>query len=266
MAITWPTKDPGDTLDYAVDWTDRLAGDTIAASVWTLVVAAGLTKASEAHTDVLTTVWLSAGTAGLSATLKNVITTTGGRTMDEVISLAIDADLVVETGLGLVTADSLATVEQLEAYCAGRGIACVGTRQEKKAALRRATSNLNNGWAFKGGRTHGRKQGACWPRWGVTDKEGWAIQQDEIPIEIVQAVCELAAYELTNPGGLTPTVILADRIKRESIMGLTTEYVSTESAEANRPVLTAVNDLLGGFLSEDAGDGGSSIFGSTARV
>ncbi len=29
MALSWPFKDPDEVLDYQIDWTARLAGDTI---------------------------------------------------------------------------------------------------------------------------------------------------------------------------------------------------------------------------------------------
>ena len=74
------TKDPNAVLDYSVDWSRWLDGDTIATSVWT--VPAGLTKVSDTNTTTKTTVWLSGGTADQSYTVTNRITTTGGRTED----------------------------------------------------------------------------------------------------------------------------------------------------------------------------------------
>lgn len=74
------TKDPNAVLDYSVDWTKWLDGDTIATSAWT--VPAGLTKVSDANTTTKTTAWLSGGTADQSYTVTNRITTSGGRTED----------------------------------------------------------------------------------------------------------------------------------------------------------------------------------------
>ena len=45
MAKRWPAKDPEEILDYALDWTPRLGGDTVAQSQW--IVPTGLTKDSE---------------------------------------------------------------------------------------------------------------------------------------------------------------------------------------------------------------------------
>lgn len=84
--MRWPNKDPDEVLDYAVDWTARLAGDTISTSAFT--VPAGLTMDSESATSQISTVWISGGTAGLYS-IECTITTSGGRTMQESVRLAV---------------------------------------------------------------------------------------------------------------------------------------------------------------------------------
>lgn len=72
-------KDPAAVLDYSVDWSDWLNGDTIQASEWT--VPDGLTvEGVPGHTDTTTTIWLAGGVLGEMYTLINQITTSGGRT------------------------------------------------------------------------------------------------------------------------------------------------------------------------------------------
>ena len=85
--LKWPDKDPDEVLDYQIDWTDRLAGDTIASSAWT--VPSGLTKESDSNTTTTTTVWLSSGTLAEDYEVLNRITTTGGRTMDQTVKLRV---------------------------------------------------------------------------------------------------------------------------------------------------------------------------------
>jgi len=80
-------KDPNAVLDYYVDWTRWLNGDTIATSVWT--VPAGLTNANDSHTTTAATVWLSGGTVGEAYKVTNRITTTGGRTEDRSFDVKI---------------------------------------------------------------------------------------------------------------------------------------------------------------------------------
>ena len=80
-------KDPNAVLDYVVDWTTWLNGDTIATSVWT--VPSGITQDSESESTTSATVWLSGGTVGETYQLVNRITTAGGRTEDRTIRITI---------------------------------------------------------------------------------------------------------------------------------------------------------------------------------
>ena len=85
---TWPYKDPVEVLDYQLDWSARLSGDTITTSNWT-VSPTGVTLADDTYTDTASTVWLSGGALGDSYKLRNVITTAAGRTMVETISITL---------------------------------------------------------------------------------------------------------------------------------------------------------------------------------
>ena len=88
MAKKWDApKDPNEVLDYSVDWSALLAGDTIATSTWT--VPTGLTGGSMAFTDTSTLIWLSGGSEGESYDLLNRITTAVGRTRDQTCTLKI---------------------------------------------------------------------------------------------------------------------------------------------------------------------------------
>lgn len=264
MALIWPAKDPNEVLDYRVDWTDRLAGDTIATSTFALVTAAGLTKDSESNSATAATVWLSGGTAGATAFLRNAITTAGGRTLEEEIALPINSGLVVEDGTGLANADSYISVADADAYCAAQGLAWAGEATAKEQALRRAFMALNSGWSFKGTRTLYRAQAGAWPRAGATDGEDNAISSDEVPVEVQRAQVELAVYELATPGGLTPLVVVAERVRAEQIGPLRIDYAAVPgTADANRPILTKVDDLLAGLLD---GGSGNSLVGEAVRA
>lgn len=81
------TKDPQSVLDYQIDWSKWLRGDTIASSTWT--VRAGITKTDEDFTDTTATIWLSGGTVGMSYLLTNTITTVGGRTDERSIQVIV---------------------------------------------------------------------------------------------------------------------------------------------------------------------------------
>lgn len=74
----WPNKDPEAVLDYAIDWSAWLDGDTITSSVWE--VPAGLTVGASSNTTTISTIWLSDGVHGSSYQVKNTIETASGRT------------------------------------------------------------------------------------------------------------------------------------------------------------------------------------------
>lgn len=80
-------KDPGATLDYAVDWTQWLAGDTLTASSW--VGPAGITLDSPSRTGTVATIWVSGGTDGDDYVLTNHVTTADGRIDDRSLILHV---------------------------------------------------------------------------------------------------------------------------------------------------------------------------------
>ena len=85
--LVFPFKDPNEVLDYVVDWSERLSGDTIANSSWTM--PPGITKDSDSRTTTTTTIWLSGGTIGESYSMVCRIVTAGGRTMDQTCKIKI---------------------------------------------------------------------------------------------------------------------------------------------------------------------------------
>lgn len=93
MGLSWPAKDPDETLDYEVLWAKWLTSDnmadTIASSLFTFTNQAGLTLVRQSNTDTTSTVWLSGGTTGQQAVLNCRITTVGGRTKDQSITMTI---------------------------------------------------------------------------------------------------------------------------------------------------------------------------------
>jgi len=80
-------KDPHAVLDYTLDYTLYLDGDTIATSVWS--ADAGITVDSENETTTKATVWLSGGTAGNTYRVTNTITTAGFRTDDRTLIVVV---------------------------------------------------------------------------------------------------------------------------------------------------------------------------------
>ena len=82
-------KDPNATLDFDVDWTLWLNGDTIVASSWT--VPAGLTTpfADTFTAAGIAKVWLGGGTVDSAYACVNHITTAGGRQDDRTLTIRV---------------------------------------------------------------------------------------------------------------------------------------------------------------------------------
>jgi hypothetical protein len=84
-------KDPGDRLDYQVDYSAWLDGDTLSASSWT--VPSGLTQYAASFSATGATVWLSGGTHGQDYVVTNQVTTAGGRIKQQSFTVQVRNDV-----------------------------------------------------------------------------------------------------------------------------------------------------------------------------
>lgn len=157
---------------------------------------------------------------------------------------------------GSASADAFVSLDDCTDYCAAKGLtawtgAADSPPDAKEAAIRRATTYLSTAFLWKGSKTNGRSQALAWPRSDVEDAEGETVADDEIPVEIVQACCEVAVLELTTPGYTAPNVDLTARVKMESVAGaVSTEYFAAPmNAQAARPAMSIVRDLVSGLVS-----------------
>jgi hypothetical protein len=87
--LRWPYKDPDEVLDYEIDWSARLNGDTIASSTFTLPPGATLVADDATNTTTSTKIWLSGGTEGQTYFVMNEVVTSAGRTMDQTVKIKI---------------------------------------------------------------------------------------------------------------------------------------------------------------------------------
>lgn len=87
--LYFPNKDPDEVLDYKINWSKRLNGDTIESSTIELEGTPSLVIDETSFDDKSVTVWLSGGTVGETILLLNRIETEGGRIMDQTISITI---------------------------------------------------------------------------------------------------------------------------------------------------------------------------------
>lgn len=174
--------------------------------------------------------------------------------------------LVVETGTGEADSDAFVSLTDMNTYAEDHGLtdwtgAADSPADDKEAAIRRATRYLSTGFSWKGYKTNGRSQALAWPRSGATDGEGETIGSDEIPVEIVNACCEIAVRELVAPGYCTPDVVTAERVKSERVGSVSVDYAPSFSAEASRPAILIVQDIVGGLLSASS----NPLVGSAVR-
>ncbi len=80
-------KSPIALLDYEIDWTKYLQGDTIVTATFT--ADTGLTIHSHSNTDTTATVWLTSGTAGTTYNVQCEIVTAAGRTDERSITIQV---------------------------------------------------------------------------------------------------------------------------------------------------------------------------------
>ncbi len=272
MLDTWPPKDPTEVKDYDINWLPELGpADTVASSVWTIIAGTGLTINSNIFTTTLTKVWLSGGTLGQTYLLSNTITSAGGRTETETATLRIRTGpvIVVEDGTGLPNANSFASEGMLNTYCSDHAITI--PNGDARAALIRATQYIEGNYRgrWPGARVKYRGlQSLSWPRFGAYANDesrinysalqlagayadnaypysiGYYIQPNEIPVEVIQAVCEAAIRELLIPGYLQPDLTLTN-IKSEDAGDTSFEYFVGRGAI---PLITVIDGILAPIL------------------
>lgn len=150
--------------------------------------------------------------------------------------------IIVEDGTGLPDANSYSSEDQFDEYVEDRNyVVVVG---DTESALIRATQSLDAhyGRRYPGTKTFGRDQGLLWPRTGATDVYGDIIDDDEIPIEIIEATCEFALRELSAPGSTTPDLERGGDIHQITAGSVTIVY-------GNNAKVTTKFTLVDGILS-----------------
>lgn len=139
----------------------------------------------------------------------------------------------------------------------------VYTDDQIGSALIRSTRSVDRWEKWPGVRTYGSGQSLLWPRkagsiqYGefvadgdlltVTDAEGLSIDEDEIPVLLVQAVAEAAWRELQAPGSLSPDFERGGAVK--SLKAGSVEIVYADGA-TSRTTFSVIDDLLSGLLPD----------------
>lgn len=102
MALKWPNKDPGEQLDYSIDWSRYLDTDTISSVVWKVedadgvkqtwvatTIVNGLQYISASNSTTVATIQLALGTANENYTIYCQITTSSGVVTERKITLKV---------------------------------------------------------------------------------------------------------------------------------------------------------------------------------
>lgn len=138
-------------------------------------------------------------------------------------------EFIQEDGTGKTDATSYASIAQYKQYWENRGTDYSAVADDTiKAYLNLATDYIDNTYIFKSEKTN-EDQALEWPRYNVVkDKHGNLYEDDEIPIDLINATCYLAANstELYQTGS---------GVSQESYGPVSKTY-SNASGQTNFPV------------------------------
>lgn len=162
------------------------------------------------------------------------------------------ATLIVEDGSVVTDANTYADIATVDTYHDNLGQTdWTGTADEKTAAILRAMRYLEN-LDWTGSKT-AQSNPLSWPRSETYDRDGRLYASNIVPQSVVNALCEAALVELSNPGALRPSSTTGGQIKRQKVDVIETEYF--ESFQS-RQSFDAIDDELTGLVS---GGGGVSV-------
>ena len=154
----------------------------------------------------------------------------------------------VEDGTGLSNANSYLSVADADTYHSDLNqTGWTGTDSVKEAALRKATTYIDNNYSFDGSIVK-TTQSLAWPRSSVTDPEGRDLS-NKVPTQIKNAVAELALLALTE--NLVKDVDKSNYVKKEKIGEIEIEYKDSSPstklfAAANVHLASIATFKLGG--------------------
>jgi hypothetical protein len=158
--------------------------------------------------------------------------------------------MALDATVGGGSADSYADLAEIKAYWDSVGFDYSAySDTDIEQAARRAAAWLDGRYrrSFPGQRQYGRASGSPqtleWPRSSALDVEGEAIPLDTIPSEVKNAQAEATRREVAGTT-LSPDVTLGDTVTSESVGPISTEYAGIASVEGQRPILTAVDEIL----------------------
>lgn len=161
--------------------------------------------------------------------------------------------LTVETGAVVPGANTYADIATVTAYCAAMGYAewaASGvTDAQREAAILRAMAYIE-ALSWYGIKT-ARDNPLAWPRSGMCDREGYALDSNAVPAVVVKALCEAAYRELKKAGTLQPDESRDDSLTSLSVAGAVS--LQWAAGAPSRTNFRAIRDLLAGLIQAGGG-------------
>jgi len=137
------------------------------------------------------------------------------------------SSLKVEDGSVVTGANTYADIDDHDAYHEDMGNTAWGAAlaAAKKSAIFRAMAWIESqNWR---GIKADYDQPLEWPRASVVDRNGYTIGDDEIPQNVIRALCEASLIELATPGALRPDLARGGMVTEQTIHGaVTVKYAS----------------------------------------
>lgn len=157
--------------------------------------------------------------------------------------------LLIETGAGVVGANSYASVAELKLYASNRGLEIPAVAADLEKALVLACDKLET-YTFKGSKTD-PLQTLAWPRAEVYVEDATEpLADDSIPDRLKQAQCQFAV-ESANGTDLQPTGD-GREVVMEKVDVLETKYAE-RGAGAVSPQFTKAEGFLSPLLENGGG-------------
>lgn len=167
--------------------------------------------------------------------------------------------------------DYYGTVEDADTFHEARGNVpwTAADETSKEVALLRATEYLDFIYRerFPGTKVGFRAQLREWPRAGAMDYLGYAIMQDIIPPEMLNATYAAALREIVVPGSLTIDVTPGSIIKQVTVPGaVSVTYANPMGAYDMQVVMLEVERIIRPILSGPGASLNNPLVGKTYRV
>ncbi|MBX3380113.1 MAG: hypothetical protein KF805_08450 [Phycisphaeraceae bacterium] len=160
--------------------------------------------------------------------------------------------LTVETGSGNSAADAYVSVADVDAFNLARQNSAAwiaATTGAKEIAIRRATlyMDLEYGGRWKGRRKY-QSQALDWPRSWVTDRDGYSVDAESVPVAVKNAACELAILAIAEE--LMPAQSDVGTVTGSSVTVGPISISEQFTGGVTPRVFPRVDALLSGLLSD----------------